>query len=131
MALHSTERPSAVTAALCGAVVAAASVGVLLALSDREPGWMGVSAGVAGAASAVVALPMRAGRAWARVVLFVLALVGVLTAHAVAVALPAPLDLIAGTALSVAWAAVIALLLRTDVREFCADPVAGHEKLTG
>ncbi|GAA4446628.1 hypothetical protein ACFQV2_36270 [Actinokineospora soli] len=125
------ERPAAVTAALCGAVVGAASVGVLLALSDRDPGWMGVTAGIAAAASAVIGFPVRAGRTWARVVLFVLALVGVLTAHGVTVPMPAPTDLIAGALLTTLWAAVIGLLLRADVREFCAEPVSGHEKLTG
>ena len=133
MASHSelSERPLAVTAALFGAAVGAASVGVLLAVSDREPGWMAVIAGLAAAGSIAVAIPVRAGRTWARVVLFVLALLGVLTAHAVAVSLTAPLDLVAGTGLALVWAAVIGMLLRGDVREFCAGPIAERERLGG
>ncbi|MFC5285944.1 hypothetical protein ACFPM7_02680 [Actinokineospora guangxiensis] len=108
-----------------------ASVGVLLAVSDREPGWMAVIAGLAAAGSIAVAIPVRTGRAWARVVLFVLALLGVLTAHAVAVSLTAPADLIAGSALALVWATVIGLLLRGDVREYCTGPMAERERLTG
>ncbi|GGS22236.1 MULTISPECIES: hypothetical protein [Actinokineospora] len=121
----------AVTAALCGAFLGAGAVGVLLALSDREPDWMAVSAGVAALGALAAAFPVRTGHAWARVALFVCALWGVLTAHAVAVALSAPLDMVAGTVLALTWAAVIALLLRADVREFCTGPAAGHERLTG
>lgn len=119
------------TAALCGAVLGAGAVGALLLLSDRDPGWMAVSAGAAAVGALAVAVPVLTGRAWAWVALFVAALIGVLTAPAVAVALTAPADLAAGAALALLWAAVIALLLRADVREFCAGPVAGHERLGG
>ena len=119
------------TAALCGAVLGAGAVGTLLLLSDRDPGWMAVSAVIAAAGALAVADPVLAGCAWARVALFVAALIGVLTAPAVAVAVPAPGDLCAGTVLALLWATVIGLLLRTDVREFCAGPVAGHERLGG
>ncbi|MGW5055417.1 hypothetical protein [Actinokineospora sp. NPDC004072] len=118
-------------AALCGAVLGAGAVGVLLVLSDREPDWMAMTAAVAALGSLAVAFPVLAGHAWARVVLFVFALWGVLTAHAVAVGLSAPLDMVVGTVLALLWAVVIALLLRTDVREFCTGPAARHERLTG
>lgn len=125
------ERPSAVTGASCGAFAGSATVAVLLLLSDRGPTWLAVSAGVAALGAAAAVLPMRAGQAWARVVLFVSALLGVLAAPAVAVMLPAPADLLVGTALALVWAAVLWLMLRPGVREFCAGPARGHERLTG
>ncbi|MGX7824164.1 hypothetical protein ACTG9Q_03640 [Actinokineospora sp. 24-640] len=125
------ERPSAVTGASCGAFTGSAVVGVLLLLSDRGPTVLAVSAGIAAVGAVVAVFPMRAGRAWARVALFVSALLGVLTAPAVAVTLPAPGDLVVGTALALVWSAVLWLMLRPGVRDFCAGPARGHERLTG
>jgi hypothetical protein len=93
-------------------------VTALLILSDRSIGYLELGAAVSAAAALLLAFPMRAGRAWGRIGLFVAALVGVLCAPATANAVGSGLALVLGGALVVAWAGVIGMLVRGDVREY-------------
>jgi hypothetical protein len=111
-------RPCAVNGAFAGALTGSALAALLLGVSDRELGYLGLGAAISALVSLAVAFPMRTGRAWARIALFISALVGVLCAPAVANSTGSTLTLAVGGALVLAWAVVVCLLARTDVREY-------------
>ncbi|WP_436492567.1 hypothetical protein [Actinokineospora sp. HUAS TT18] len=111
-------RPCAVNGAFAGALTGSALAALLLGVSDRDLGYLGIGAAVSAVVSLGLAFPMRLGKAWARVALFVSALVGVLCAPAVANSTGTVLTLTVGGALVLAWAAVVCLLARADVREY-------------
>ncbi|CRK60193.1 hypothetical protein [Alloactinosynnema sp. L-07] len=111
-------RPRAVNGAFAGALTGSALAALLLGVSDRDLGYLGLGAAVSALVSVVLAFPMRTGKAWARVALFVSALVGALCAPAVANSTGSALTFAVGGALVLAWAVVVCLLARSDVREY-------------
>jgi hypothetical protein len=118
VSLPSLQRPRAVDGAFAGAVAGSALTAVLLGVADRPISYLGMGAAAAAAASLAFSFPMRMGRSWARIGLFVSALVGVLCAPAVANSVGSAVAPVLGGALVAAWALVIALLARGDVRAY-------------
>ncbi|WP_091453816.1 hypothetical protein [Actinokineospora iranica] len=110
------------TGACYGSLAAAALAGALLFLSDRPLGYLGFGAGLSAVVALVLALPLRAGQAWARYAFLVTAPVGALCAPAAANALCHGAAAYVGALLITLWVAVVVLLLRVDVREHFADP---------
>lgn len=118
MSLPSLQRPRAVDGAFLSAVAGSALAALLLGVADRAISYLGMGAAAAAAASLALVFPMRDGRSWARIGLFVSALIGVLCAPAVANAVGSTMAPLLGGVLVAAWALVIALLARDDVREY-------------
>ncbi|MBC6446494.1 hypothetical protein [Actinokineospora xionganensis] len=118
MSLPPLQRPRAVDGAFACAVAGSALAAVLLGVADRSISYLGLGAAVAAVASLALAFPMRTGRSWARIGLFVSALIGVLCAPAVANAMGSAAAPVLGAVLVAAWAVVIALLARADVRDY-------------
>ncbi|WP_018684844.1 hypothetical protein [Actinokineospora enzanensis] len=113
-------RPRAVVGAACGAVVGAALAAALLVYSGRSPGYLGMGAGVSAGIALLLAWPVFAGKAWARVALLATALLAALCAPAAANAHAAPLAPYLGILLVGIWVAVVTLLLRVDARAYFA-----------
>ncbi|GLZ38208.1 hypothetical protein [Actinokineospora sp. NBRC 105648] len=115
-----SRRPVAVTGAVCGAVGGAGLSGLLLVFADRSLGYLGLGAGLSALVALVLALPLRAGRNWARLALMATALLGALCAPAAANAHTGAMAPYLGGVLIVLWIAVVTLLLRLDSREYFA-----------
>ncbi|MGQ0839271.1 hypothetical protein [Actinokineospora sp.] len=121
-------RPGAVTGAFCGAVAAAGLAGMLVVVSDRALGYLGLGAAVSAVTALAAAFPMRAGRPRARLALMLSALFGALCAPAAANAVDSSTAPILGGVLVAGWAAVVCLLLRADARDFFGTPVTPVSK---
>ncbi|MCG8915459.1 hypothetical protein L6E12_06625 [Actinokineospora sp. PR83] len=116
----SRARPAAVTGAFCGALLGAGITGVMLVLSTRSPGLLGLGAALSALAAAACAHPLREGRGWARSGLVAAALLGALCAPAAANPVPGPTAPFLGGAAVVVWVFVVTLLLRVDAGTFFA-----------